>query len=705
MLDFREAKGIAGWGGTVRADALLARPAHAEVAAAWAGQSPQERLAVGCLRSYGDSCLASGAHLLDMTGLDRLLAFDPRTGLLEAEAGVTMAQIMRFAVPRGFFPATTPGTRRVTLGGAIANDVHGKNHHRAGTFGCSVRSITLARSDRGTLTLSEHENADLFRATIGGLGLTGIVLRATVALVPIPSSSLVVETIPFDGLDEFFGLAAESEAGFEHTVAWIDAAGRGPAFGRGIFSRANWAQDGVLVPHGEGGGLAVPLELPLSAVNGLSVGAFNRLYFARQKAKAGSAAVPYGPFFHPLDGIGTWNRLYGRRGFHQYQCVIPPPGARDAVAALLDAITRAGAGSVLSVLKTFGDRPSPGLLSFPMPGTTLAVDLPNTGPATLALLSRLDAIVAEANGRLYAAKEARVPAALFRQGYPELDRFAALVDPACTSDLWRRVSAPAARTPAMTAATLPVATTNAHRVIVLGATSAIAEATCRLYAAEGAHLLLVARDGDKLDPVARDLGLRGAPRVETEILDLATADAASTFPRLAARLGGVDTVLLAYGTLGEQGRAEQDLAHAAEILQSNFTSAALWCLAAASVLETQKSGSLVVIGSVAGDRGRQSNFVYGAAKAGLGVLVQGLAHRLARSGARAVLVKPGFVDTPMTAGIAKGGPLWSTPAKVAAVIRRAADRGGPVVYAPLFWRGIMAVIRAVPAPIMHRTRL
>jgi decaprenylphospho-beta-D-erythro-pentofuranosid-2-ulose 2-reductase len=247
--------------------------------------------------------------------------------------------------------------------------------------------------------------------------------------------------------------------------------------------------------------------------------------------------------------------------------------------------------------------------------------------------------------------------------------------------------------------------TTPRRILVLGATSAIAEATCRLYAAEGARLLLVARDAGKLDPVARDLGLRGAQAVDTEILDLASADAATALPGLVRRLGGVDTVLLAYGTLGDQAEAERDPARAEKILADNFTSAALWCLASANVIEAQRAGTLVVIGSVAGDRGRQSNYVYGAAKAGLGVLVEGLAHRLSKVGAKAVLVKPGFVDTPMTAGFSKGGPLWSSPAKVAAIIRRAADRRAPVVYAPGFWQLVMTVIRLVPAPIMHRTRL
>lgn len=430
-------RSAASWGRLTRTVERAARPRHrVEAAALAAGAGP--RLAVGMRRSYGDSCLAAGAGIVDTTGLDRLIAFDPATGLLQVEAGATLDAIMRFSVPRGFFPATTPGTRQVTVGGAIANDVHGKNHHRAGTFGRSVRRLTLARSDRGVVACSGSENPELLAATIGGLGLTGIVLDATIALVPIRSSELDAETIAFSTLDEFFALAAESEAGFEHTVAWIDAAGRGGNFGRGLFSRANWAADGPREPHAAGR-LGVPLEPPLSPINGAATRAFNALYFARGRA-GGRARVAYGPFFHPLDGIADWNRLYGRRGFHQYQCVLPPDTARDGTAALLDAVTAAGAGSALSVLKTFGDVASPGLLSFPMPGTTLALDLPARGPVTDGLLARLDAIVDAAGGRLYPAKDARMHKNLFRERYP-VAAFVPHLDPACTSDFWRRVGA------------------------------------------------------------------------------------------------------------------------------------------------------------------------------------------------------------------------------------------------------------------------
>jgi decaprenylphospho-beta-D-erythro-pentofuranosid-2-ulose 2-reductase len=243
-------------------------------------------------------------------------------------------------------------------------------------------------------------------------------------------------------------------------------------------------------------------------------------------------------------------------------------------------------------------------------------------------------------------------------------------------------------------------------IIVLGALSAMAEATARLHAEEGAALALAGRDAARLDALAQDLKVRGASAVHTYAIDLAQeAHVQAAFERMAADLGGVDEVLLFYGVLGDQRLAERDFAEASRILQTNYVSASLWCLAAANLLERQHHGALVVVGSVAGDRGRQSNYLYGSAKAGLAALVQGLAHRLHASGAKAVLVKPGFVISPMTADFKRVGPLWATPQRIATIVRSAAKGGSPVIYAPWFWRWIMAAIRAVPAPVLHRTKL
>ena len=375
-----------------------------------------------------------------MTGLDRAVAFDPVRRLVRAEAGVTFDALLPILVRSGHFLPVTPGTRFVTLGGAVANDVHGKNHHAAGTFGCWVRRLGLLRSDGTSLELEPGEPTGLFAATIGGLGLTGIITWVEFEVIPIPSAMMQLETIPFRDLDAFSSLAEASESGFDYTVAWVDCLATGRDLGRGIFSRGNHAPTGTRLAA-KVSGPKIPFEFPSFALNGLTVGTFNAAYYRLMKRKAGKAVVPYQPFFYPLDAVQRWNRIYGRRGMYQYQSVVPPESARDATHAMLAAIAAAGQGSFLAVLKTFGNRPSPGLLSFPRLGTTLALDFPNRGADTLALLHRLDAIVREARGCLYPAKDGRLPPDLFRSGYPALERFERHVDPIFSSRFWRRMHA------------------------------------------------------------------------------------------------------------------------------------------------------------------------------------------------------------------------------------------------------------------------
>ncbi|BBE71235.1 FAD-binding protein [Oharaeibacter diazotrophicus] len=433
---------VRSWGRVVRAPQRVATPAfRSDLPALLAAPPGGTALPVGLMRSYGDSVLDTAGGLVRMDRLDRLVAFDPETGLIRAEAGLSLDALLRFAVPRGFFVPVAPGTRFVTLGGAVANDVHGKNHHRAGTFGRHVTRLGLLRSDGGRKELSPESDPELFAATVGGLGLTGIVEWVELRLQRIGAALLDVETIPFGTVDAFWDLAAASVASHEHTVAWIDCLARGPQAGRGIFSRANWCPTGDLVPHDHRAWPGLPVDAPDRLLNGPTVRAFNAVYRRAQILAAGTRRRHYGAFFHPLDGMRGWNRLYGPRGFRQYQCAVPTATMRDAVAALLAEIARSGQGSFLAVLKTFGDVASPGLLSFPLAGATLALDFPERGESTAALFARLDAVVRAAGGRLYAAKDGRIPAAMWRAGYPALDRFVAHLDPAISSDFWRRVSA------------------------------------------------------------------------------------------------------------------------------------------------------------------------------------------------------------------------------------------------------------------------
>ena len=443
MIRFSRSDDIRSWGGVLRAPHEVARPSWIEDlpgALAGAREKGLPLLATGLRRSYGDTCLNPEGALLDMTQLDRAISFDPQTRLLRAEAGISFDTLLKMLIRRGFFLPVTPGTRFVTLAGAIANDVHGKNHHRAGTIGRWVRRIGLLRSDGETLELTPSDNTGLFAATIGGLGLTGVIAWAEIEVMRIESAVMDAENIPFANLDEFFQIAAESEEDYDYTVSWIDCLAKGRDLGRGLFTRGNHASKGARLPDRARPVLTMPVNLPGFCLNRLSIGAFNRLYYWNGKRKAGRGEIPIHPFFYPLDAIGHWYRMYGRRGMYQYQSAVPQENQRDATKAMLEAIAAAGQGSFLAVLKTFGDKPSPGMLSFPRPGTTLALDFPNRGRSTLQLMDRLDAIVREAGGRLYPAKDGRMPKDMFRAGYGQWQDFAQYVDPHFQSNFWKRVA-------------------------------------------------------------------------------------------------------------------------------------------------------------------------------------------------------------------------------------------------------------------------
>ncbi|HET8701498.1 MAG TPA: FAD-binding oxidoreductase [Nitrococcus sp.] len=385
-------------------------------------------------RSYGDSCLNNEGMLLDTRGLNRFIALDTAQGVLRCEAGVLLSDILDRILPRGWFLPVTPGTRFVTVGGAIANDVHGKNHHRAGSFGHHVRCFELLRSDGSRLICSPEENPDWFAATIGGLGLTGVILWAEIKLKAVRGPFIEVQTTRFTHLEEFFELSCESHERYEYTVAWIDSF----ASGRGLFMRGNHAPGAAGCPTGRRPTLAVPFTPPFSLVQPPLIKAFNQLYYHRPLGK--NRTVRYEAFFYPLDGIGHWNRLFGSRGFFQYQCVLPAEAGLEGSRELIRRVARAGAASFLSVLKVFGNQRPAGWLSFPRPGVTLAMDLPNRGQPTLELLKALDEITSAAGGAVYPAKDRRMSGAVFRRGFPSWPQLEEYRDPVFSSNFWQRVA-------------------------------------------------------------------------------------------------------------------------------------------------------------------------------------------------------------------------------------------------------------------------
>jgi FAD/FMN-containing dehydrogenase len=401
-------------------------------------QPGMSMLAHGNGRSYGDVCLNQDGMILRTRGLDRFIEFDRATGILQCEAGVLLADIIDLALPYGWFPAVTPGTAFVTVGGAIANDVHGKNHHRAACFSHHVRSFELCRSDGTRMTCSPGENRPWFEATVGGLGLTGLITRVHMQLRRVRGPWFRGDSQRFSDLHEFFDLSKRSDQDFEYTVAWIDCAATGAALGRGVFMRGNHAPgDG---PEPKRSTVRVPVTPPLSLVNGFSLRTFNRFYYNRGSAAQADAVWHFRPFLYPLDSVLGWNRIYGPRGFFQYQCVVPERDAEASLREMLQRISRSGMGSFLAVLKNFGASQALGMLSFARPGTTLALDFANQGAPTLRLLESLDEITRAAGGAVYPAKDARMSAASFQQYFPAWQRFAEFVDPQFSSSFWRRVT-------------------------------------------------------------------------------------------------------------------------------------------------------------------------------------------------------------------------------------------------------------------------
>jgi len=384
-------------------------------------------------------CLSIKGRHFTTRALDRLLAFDPQTGLLRCEAGVSLAEVLDFAVPKGWFLPVTPGTKYVTVGGAIANDIHGKNHHIAGTFGNHVKQFQIVRSDGTRIICSRTENPEWFAATVGGMGLTGLITWAEFHLKPIVSRLIKYEGIKFRGIDEFLQLTKESQQ-IEYTVAWIDCVSTGRNFARGIFMQGKHSLEKSPLTISSKPKLRLPFDLPDFALSRPTVAAFNTLYYQKQFAKQVSSLVDYEPFFYPLDAVLDWNRGYGKNGLLQFQCALPWGHAHEATIAILKTITASGLASFLAVLKAFGNATSPGMMSFPVPGITLALDFPIKTDRSFQLIDRLASMTLDFGGRLYPAKDARMTATQFQDFYPRWSDFARYRDPHITSSFWERVT-------------------------------------------------------------------------------------------------------------------------------------------------------------------------------------------------------------------------------------------------------------------------
>jgi FAD/FMN-containing dehydrogenase len=437
---------LSGWGANLRADCVLVEPENEGQLSA--SIDPAGTIARGLGRSYGDAALNRGGRVLGLARFDRYIAFDDATGTLTCEAGVSLEQILRDFAPRGWFPMISPGTKFVTIGGAIANDIHGKAHHAQGAFSRCVDAMTILLASGDVVTASRVENEDLFWATFGGMGLLGVVLTATFRLRKIETTYFRQKAIRVKDLEGMLAALDEHDQTFPYSVATLDVFAAGAALGRGVLVVGDHATREELPGYlavdplrvSGPGKLSVPFELPEITLNRLSIRLVNAV-IQRIQARA-LPFTHYEGFFYPLDGIGHWNRGYGRAGFTQYQFVIPFEDGLRRMRDLLTVILSSGELPFLNVLKRFG-KESGGLLSFPREGYTFAIDFP-IRENTVALLKRLDAMVLEAGGRVYLGKDSYLDAATFRAMYPAVDRWLAVkakYDPRSVfaSDLGRRV--------------------------------------------------------------------------------------------------------------------------------------------------------------------------------------------------------------------------------------------------------------------------
>ena len=445
VLNIKPKSPLAGWGNYPISSADLFRPER----------SHQLSQTQGCIiprglgRSYGDAALNADHQVLLMERLRCMLDFDEKTGILRADAGVTFEEILDVFVPRGWFFPVTPGTKYVTLGGCVACDVHGKNHHWSGTLGAHIKELEVVLADGSRRRCTPKTDENLFWATIGGMGLTGIISEVTVQLIPIETAYMIVQHHSTNDLDTTLDTLGNSEKDDKYSVAWIDCLTSGGRMGRSIVMNGHHAQPGEISSKSKDlshiskkGGRSIPFDLPSWVLNSLTVKAFNAFYYKWQSRKNYPFIVDYDHYFYPLDSISHWNRLYGKRGFVQYQFVVPGENSREALKVILGKFVQSKRASFLAVLKRFGQE-GKGMLSFPREGYTLALDLP-VSDGLFPLLDEIDELVLKYGGRVYLAKDARMKPETFRAmypRYPEWRRVKAAVDPEGRfhSDLSRRL--------------------------------------------------------------------------------------------------------------------------------------------------------------------------------------------------------------------------------------------------------------------------
>lgn len=696
---------LTGWGGGPAARVRIARPRSvAELKATVAHAGDNGAIARGMGRSYGDAAQLDGGLVIDTR---RLVGceLDATSGTVTAQAGVPLSALLEHLLPAGWMVPVVPGTQNVSVGGAIASDIHGKNHGTAGTFGSHVEALGLLTAAGELLELRADDGGPVFNATIGGMGLTGVIAWATIRLRAVSSPLLSVDLDRVETLDD--ALSALRAPGGSYRVAWLDLLRSRDV--RGIVTRAEHlpAPDGPARSHDGYATVraraAVPRSWPSGLLRPAAVRAFNELRFRTAPRVRRGAIETIARHMFPLDALDAWPRLYGARGLVQYQLVVPF-GAESTLAAVIEQLRRSGVPCYLAVLKDFGPA-NRFPLSFPIEGWTLALDLPRSAPGLDAALDRLDELVVHAGGRVYLSKDSHVRPDTLAAMYPRLDEWREARDQADPEGVWRSDLAERTALVAPRAATA-AAPAVANRVLLLGGSSEIGLAIVRRLMREGpVRPYLLGRDRDRLAEALAELERSGAGAGELDLLDADDVDShQQVIGHAFERSAGFDTVVLAIGLLGAQEGLDADRAEALGVMRTNFVGSGSLLLECLDRLREQGSGTLIVLSTVAAERPRASNAIYGAAKAGLDALAQGLADATADSGVRVLVVRPGFVTTKMTAGL-EPTPMASTAEDVAEATFSALAGGAHTVWVPGRLRLVFSVLRHLPRAVFRRLPL
>jgi FAD/FMN-containing dehydrogenase/short-subunit dehydrogenase len=693
---------VANWGNYPGVDAQVTTPSQRTAFVEHVAKTPSF-ITRGAGLSYGDASLA--ASILSTGQYKKILAFDANAGIIKTEAGATLDEVLQAAVPKGWFLYVTPGTKFVTVGGAVGGDIHGKNHHAEGSFCSYVTNLEVLLADGSVVNCSPTNNTHLFKTVCGGLGLAGVVLTAEFRLKKIATSFIRQKNIIIRNLNEMMQRLKEFESA-TYSVAWIDCLATGDDLGRGVLMLGEHAtesevQNSDKLKVHKNPLVNIPLFAPAFLLNPLSIRIFNTLFYSKYKIGKKEMVAHYDPYFYPLDIMRNWNRLYGKKGFLQYQFVIPFENGEHGLRTILDAIAKEKASSFLSVLKALG--PGENTLSFPMPGWTLALDFKVT-PTIFSFLDKLDKIILDLGGRIYLVKDARMAAEAYWKGYPNAPAFRNDIrkyDPLqkFTSSLSTRLSMTGTGTQPRASANFK--DPNAPSALVLGATSDVGLALGRKLIDKGYNVIFASRKTEAVEASLASANQSGSAYTTTfDALDFkGHSDWFNTLPVVP------DITVCVFGFLGEQTKAESDWDEASKIIDSNYTGAVSILNVVANVYAKRKYGTIVGFSSVAGDRGRQSNYIYGSAKAGFTAYLSGLRNRLFKEGVHVLTVKPGFMYTKMTAGMKLPAPVTAKPEQVANKVWTSIKGKKNVVYVLPVWFLIMTIIKFIPEFVFKRLKL